>query len=288
MVAPVPAKPPPVRLFIGSSREGQEIAQYLQDLLESREVCEVDLWQHVFEPSSYTLPSLLTAAEAVDFAVLVATPDDTTVSRGAEQASVRDNIILEFGLFVGALGLDRTYLLSAGSDVKLPSDVLGLMRLPYRERTDHKVAQALNSAVLAIKRQVDAIGPRLRPADPSGDASVSLPERTVKARPSRINAGPAERAGRAPATNADRLRRALHAELKLLYDNAVAQGWVVKNNNKTTMRLESPKGRVFTLSKGTTSKTRTDLRTFADDLRKAGLRVNSALLRPEDESPFLD
>ena len=105
------APTPPVRLFIGSSAEGLAVARNLHAELERHSVCEVVRWdQNVFEPSGYTLDSLLTTAASVDFAVLVASPDDVTVSRGSEEPSVRDNIILEFGLFAGALGRERTYL----------------------------------------------------------------------------------------------------------------------------------------------------------------------------------
>ncbi len=162
-----PAKP--VRVFIGSSAEGREIALNLQEQLERTSGCEVHLWEHVFDPSGYALPSLLAAAAKVDFAVLIATPDDTTISRGVAQESVRDNIILEFGLFAGALGLERTYLLPTGDDVKLPSDVFGLTRLNYRKRTDGLIPAALNGAVLSIKNQLDTLGSRTRAVAPQVD-----------------------------------------------------------------------------------------------------------------------
>jgi len=64
---------------------------------------------------------------------------------------VRDNVLLEFGLFIGALGRQRAYPL-ATSDVKLPTDVLGLTRLPYRVRADNNPRAAVNEAVLQITR----------------------------------------------------------------------------------------------------------------------------------------
>ena len=94
---------PLARLFLGSSSEGREVARNLQAELGS--TVEVVRWdQNVFEPSGYTLDSLLSIAETVDFAVVVATPDDVTMSRGETTLSARDNIVLEFGLFAGALG----------------------------------------------------------------------------------------------------------------------------------------------------------------------------------------
>lgn len=171
-IGTVSAPANPVRVFIGSSAEGREVALNLQDQLEKHGGCEVDLWEHVFDPSGYALPSLLAAAAKVDFAVLIATPDDTTISRGVATESVRDNIILEFGLFVGVLGLDRTYLLPTGDDVKLPSDVFGLTRLNYRKRTDGRIPAALTSAVLSIKGQLDTLGPRTRTAASQVEANA--------------------------------------------------------------------------------------------------------------------
>ena len=52
--------PPPVRVFIGSSAEGLDVAHNLQAVLEQRAVCEVEVWdQDVFAPSSYAVEALV-------------------------------------------------------------------------------------------------------------------------------------------------------------------------------------------------------------------------------------
>lgn len=255
-VRPVTSAEPPVRVFIGSSIEGHAVARNLQAELEAMDVCEVERWdQIVFEPSGYALDSLLEVASRVDFAVLVASPDDVVVSRGVEAPSARDNVLLEFGLFVGALGRERTYLLAtADSTLKFPTDVLGLTRLPYKPRNDDNLRGAVNAAVLQIERQVKRRGRRARSSVASGNL---MPDRT-----------------------------ALDRELNLVCGNAVAQGWEVKANSATTLRLRSPRGRTLTLQKGKPEVTRADLRRFVAELRAAGLRVNSSVRRPVDESPF--
>lgn len=251
--SPVPAGQP-VRLFIGSSAEGREVAHNLQAVLEGRGVCEVEVWdQGVFEPSGYALDSLLDVAARSDFAVLVASPDDVTVSRGDTAASVRDNIVLEFGLFTGALGRQRTYLLATGS-AKLPTDTLGLTRLPYRPRTDGNISAAVNDAALQISKQVASLGRR------GVAASHTVGGRSDDA--------------------------ALAAEIARLRANAEAQGWTVKTDSPTTFRLRSPRGQLHTLTKGKTQPTRAELRRFARQLRAAGVRVNHAVRRPVEESPF--
>jgi len=241
---------PRIRLFLGSSSEGREVARNLQ--AELGDAVDVVRWdQNVFEASGFTLDSLLTTAATVDFAVVVATPDDVTSSRGQTTPSARDNIVLEFGLFTGALGRNRTYLLATG-ELKLPTDVLGLTRLPYRPTAGNPRA-AVNDAALQIEERVRSLGRRPRTSD-TGDAALP--------------------------------RTALDRELDLLCTNAVAQGWTVKTNSQTTLRLRSPGGKAYTLAKGQSEATRTELRRFAAHLRAVGLRVNSSLRRPTEESPF--
>ena len=240
---------PKARLFIGSSSEGRDVARNLQAELGE---CEVVRWdQNVFEPSGYTLESLLATASGVDFAVLVATPDDTTESRGETRPSARDNIVLEFGLFAGALGRERTYLLATG-DLKLPTDVLGLTRLPYRPQTGGSLRAAVSDAALQVDERVRSLGPRQRHVGTEASAGD---------------------------------RSALINEIELLCINAVTQGWTVKTNSATTLRLRSPRGRVFTMSKGRPPATRLQLRQFVGQLRAAGLRVNNSIRLPVEESP---
>ena len=71
-------------VFVGSSSEGQRIAEAIQVLLDP--VCEVELWtQGIFGMSQGTLESLVIALSRFDFASLILTADDLTVSRGTEK-----------------------------------------------------------------------------------------------------------------------------------------------------------------------------------------------------------
>lgn len=220
---------------------------------ELGDVVEVVRWDHnVFEPSGYALDSLIAAARGVDFAVLVATPDDTTASRGETKPSPRDNVVLEFGLFAGVLGRERTYLLPTGP-LRLPTDVLGLTSLRYRQRSDGDLRAAVSDAALQVEERVRSLGV-LRVAGAASEAGGG--------------------------------RSGLDRELDILLGNAVAQGWTVKTNSATTLRLVSPRGRAVTLAKRRHEATRTDLRRLASELRALGLRVNSAVRQPVDQSPL--
>ncbi|MBO0609890.1 nucleotide-binding protein [Myceligenerans salitolerans] len=246
----------PVRLFIGSSSEGRSIARNLQAELESHSACEVTRWDvNVFEPGGYALDSLTREAQSADFAVLVATADDKVQSRGLEEPSMRDNVLLELGIFLGALGRKRAYLLATSRDLKIPSDLLGLTNLPYQNRSDGNERAAVNAAVLQIEQQIQVQGPRTR-----SSRGASGTSRTADA-------------------------VALDLEVDLLCASAVAQGWTVRTNSPTTLRLRSPRGRAHTLTKGKPHATRVALRRFAREVRADGLRVNDSVRRPVDESP---
>src|ERR1700749_367333 len=113
------------RLFVGSSSEGDEIAQAVQVNLERG--CEVELWaQGSFGLTYGTLESLVKIADEFDFAILVLTPDDLEISRGNVQVAARNNVLFELGLFMGSLGRDRTFILySRDQPPDLPSDLAG-------------------------------------------------------------------------------------------------------------------------------------------------------------------
>lgn len=68
----------------------------------------------------------------VDFAVVLFTPDDIGYPVGRpEQARprARQNVVLELGFFLGALGRQRVCVLHTG-DIELPSDYAGVLYLP--------------------------------------------------------------------------------------------------------------------------------------------------------------
>jgi hypothetical protein len=162
-------------LFIGSSAEGRLVAQALQILLDH--ACKVTIWsQGVFGISEGTLESLIVALDESDFAVLVLTPDDVVTSRGSSAHAPRDNVVFELGLFMGALGRQRTYLVhDRTAGLKLPSDLAGITLATYEvhssERKSLKVLRAaLGAAAAMIEEHVGQL--RFRARSPSGSASA--------------------------------------------------------------------------------------------------------------------
>ncbi len=97
-------------VFIGSSSEAIAEATHLNRSLSRRDLtCR--LWtQGVFQLSQTTIEDLVRASHECDFAVLFLTPDDMTASRGRRKSAPRDNVVFELGLFMGAIGRDRTFI----------------------------------------------------------------------------------------------------------------------------------------------------------------------------------
>ena len=125
------------RIFLGSSAKQAKLLQALTRGLE--DVAQVEPWTASFNPGTTTLERLLELAHEVDFAAFVFARDDWTTNSpaasepsGAGQASPRDNVVFEAGLFGGVLGMRRTFILHA-SGAKLPSDLLGLTLIRYGE-----------------------------------------------------------------------------------------------------------------------------------------------------------
>src|SRR5678815_1061354 len=137
------------RIFLGSSGKQEKLLQALTRGLE--DVAQVEPWTTSFNPGTTTLERLLELAQEVDFAAFVFAQDDWTTqdpksssaSSDSGQASPRDNVVFEAGLFGGTLGMRRTFILHA-SGSKLPSDLLGLTCVRYGEATTASEMKALN------------------------------------------------------------------------------------------------------------------------------------------------
>jgi hypothetical protein len=144
------------RIFLGSSGKQEKLLLALTRGLE--EVAHVEPWTTSFNPGTTTLERLVELAHQVDFAAFVFARDDWTMappatpSEGSGQASPRDNIVFEAGLFGGVLGMRRTFILHA-SGSKLPSDLLGLTTIRYGEETVAEVKTVIRKLRNAIEQE---------------------------------------------------------------------------------------------------------------------------------------
>ena len=143
------------RIFLGSSGKQEKLLQALTRGLE--DVAHVEPWTTSFNPGTTTLERLLELAHEVDFAAFAFARDDWTTNGSSAspppesgQASPRDNVVFEAGLFGGTLGMRRTFILHANGS-KLPSDLLGLTCARYGDASSaaemRVVSQKLRKAI---------------------------------------------------------------------------------------------------------------------------------------------
>jgi predicted nucleotide-binding protein len=148
------------QLFIGSSREGLPLTDEIAHGL-LRDPVLVRRWtNNVFVASHYPLEDLETSLAAADLALLIATPDDVIASRGSSHNAPRDNIVFELGLFMGALGRRRSFLLRPrGVDLKLPTDLLGLTPIDYDADTTRPLDARMTPVCHELRRLIATLGP---------------------------------------------------------------------------------------------------------------------------------
>lgn len=148
------------RIFLGSSGKQQELLLALTRGLE--DIAHVEPWTTSFNPGTTTLERLLELTREVDFAAFVFAQDDWTTNSppaspsGAGQASPRDNVVFEAGLFGASLGMRRTFILHSNGS-KLPTDLLGLTTIRYGETiTDAEIAVVTEKLRKAIESEKHA------------------------------------------------------------------------------------------------------------------------------------
>jgi predicted nucleotide-binding protein len=161
------------QVFVGCATQDLAVAEAVQQKLEYD--AEVEIWNEgTFVPSIAALNSLMAKTKSVDFAVLIATGTDkltrtitqqTGIERSVEVDEIlpipRDNVLFELGLFMGAIGQDRTFLMidRAITDLKLPTDLSGITHLDF-DGTKTNLQSAVGSACTTIKNRIQELGRR--------------------------------------------------------------------------------------------------------------------------------
>ena len=116
------------------------------------------------QPSgSRTIIEKLEKCSDVGYAFVILTPDDVGVLADEMMTDkllptimkprARQNVVLEFGFFIGRLGRDRVCCLYKG-DVELPSDMHGIVYIPFKESVNevrNKIIKELKAAGYEIK-----------------------------------------------------------------------------------------------------------------------------------------
>lgn len=153
----VVARKATARIFLASSSEGRAAAEMLQELSCSEPFEVVVWWDGIFTPGFTNIEALEAELLRADFALLFLSPDDKVRVRGSTGVAPRDNVILELGLFAGALGRRRALMVAPRRPrLKLPTDILGVVPILYDETLFLK--DAMQEVLVALRRLVHELG----------------------------------------------------------------------------------------------------------------------------------
>lgn len=151
------------RIFIGSSSEGLYIATEVKAFFEKDYECY--LWSDdIFKYNENFLETLMKEASLFDFGFMIFTKDDYTKSRQQVFETPRDNVVFEFGLFLGRLGKDNAFIIQ-DEDVKLPSDLFGNTLVKFKCKKQNRILgkgkpaldkNSLLESLEKLKRQIEA------------------------------------------------------------------------------------------------------------------------------------
>lgn len=158
------AQPKP-NVFVGSSSEAEDLAWKFSDALHSKATMTPWSLAPDFAAGSGTLDSLIDACDQYDFGLFILSADDKIESRGHENRSARDNVLFEYGLFVGKLGRGRTFAViqegaSEEEKVKVPSDLLGINIPRFEKGNEHETIASVRAAAGRIAPVIERLGRR--------------------------------------------------------------------------------------------------------------------------------
>lgn len=145
------------RIFIGSSSEGLSVAERVKSFFSPDYDCY--LWSDdIFKDNESFMETLVKSASLFDFGIMIFSADDKAVVRDIKYMEPRDNILFEYGLFLGRVGLDRAFVIR-DKDAKIPTDMLGITNTIYEVTTDAEgkkiVTDSLEAGLTKLKKQID-------------------------------------------------------------------------------------------------------------------------------------
>jgi len=141
------------RIFIGSSTEGLPVANRIKDYFEPDYECKI--WNDgIFQYNDNFLDTLMKSASLFDFAFMVFSADDLSKVRDSFFETPRDNVMFEYGLFLGRVGNQRAFVIK-DKKVKILSDLLGITLADYETDDTGQATHSLEVTLEQLKKKID-------------------------------------------------------------------------------------------------------------------------------------
>lgn len=148
------------RIFIASSKDNVKYAHAVHRFLNNS-YAYTKLWETAVAPGEYTLPALLQTFDDYDFGIFLFSEDDIVNIRNREYSNVRDNVLFEFGLFIGKHGQNSAFILTPQSYLssgRIASDLFGITVSSFDcSREENDFIDAISSECLTILAKIKRV-----------------------------------------------------------------------------------------------------------------------------------
>ncbi|MCI5208329.1 MAG: hypothetical protein D3910_05945 [Candidatus Electrothrix sp. ATG2] len=132
-----------MEIFLGYSSQRQDIADHLSVIIEENGMIPLH-WNDpgLFRPNSSIFHTLIEISKrkTLKGAIFIFSEDDNISSTGKGNLTLqpRDNVLIEFGLFVGSLGIHKSIICKYGSP-KMAIDLAGIIYINLNEKAKSKL-----------------------------------------------------------------------------------------------------------------------------------------------------
>ncbi|HSF41917.1 MAG TPA: RICIN domain-containing protein [Thermoanaerobaculia bacterium] len=138
------------KVFVAYSGRHSELGNAVTGHLGEGENVEASRWPTAFRFGESTFEGLLQKARQYDFGVFAFSPDDFRIVEGKN--FLAPNVLFELGVFAGAKGKERAFLLTPqGYENAVPADLQGITHATY---DPGNLEVSVDHACLLIGRQI--------------------------------------------------------------------------------------------------------------------------------------
>lgn len=147
-----------MKIFIGSSRESEELMKEIAIVLESNNIIPIK-WNKpgLFVPGVSIIDTIMNLSREVDGAIFIYAEDDKLWYRESETGAPRDNVVFEHGIFTGALSSYKKTALIKHKNPKIPTDYSGIVYINYSENRRETARFELETWLNTIKIEKENI-----------------------------------------------------------------------------------------------------------------------------------
>ncbi len=149
---------PKTKIFIASSSKNQDVVSELVVQLDDTGQFAPVNWSESFSAGQYTLERLCDLPNECKQGIFVFAKDDVRTKDGTRGLVTRDNVVLEYGIFLARLGRRHAHII-AERGVELPTDVEGITSVAFSRETKTilraNLAQIVSDATAALTQAPD-------------------------------------------------------------------------------------------------------------------------------------